>query len=791
MNILFVENQSPWFVDVTKAIEKQGNEVSFISEEMLKKPIDEVALIVYNYSINANIIFINANVILGKIGRNKCSGIKLLKYLRFYGKNQHCVLYSFLSKELLIRLSPENLIIFSKGVSSFRLPYNLSDINIKDLVKKEAVQDLSPYFRAEAKTQENRHFNANWWGVLKLWDVQKAIEGIAGYKKNDDIENDIFRNVLKSKSSYDGLLLQYLHKVNPLDVEKKLKELSLNEQSLDVEKERREEAKNNILNLEQSIAEYSMQIDLLEETCRNLLQGFWDKLFPIAGLFSSGIQQKINNLILLKENNIAKIQENKDYLDLLDKIETKKQEIYELQQEDNRKLQFIINELGKEGVFFSEIETSFDDILAQLKKVCPTIVYVDDSADAGWASIFQRIIYGGESNTFTSYQPKEEETIEQITEKIAKFISEQNPNLLILDLRLRKKEIGNLDPTQISGIQVLRQLQEKEISCPILITTASNKLWSYKNVITLGADAFWTKEGIDANNTLEDTVWNYLDFVNLIYTLCLSDEYILLCEFRKKIKNLKNANAKFWWEEKFWKNDLQYNKTQIPEKTVIVKILQDAYQILHNCLLLKLQSHQNISLQNNMAAIFAIQAFQSVEYIHRWDAKNDAYISDKIKSQLGLIAHNNCGKLLNIRNDAAHNLYVEHKIDVFIDKLFEYLQKLPSKLGSTTLGKIDSSTFSESYLRKQDNSKKKEDIQKSKIYISNVIKQDPYKRNLFYIENPNLNLEGGRHFILLDSNRNMLNQKDISIGTKIQFSIIVSEYDLRKNYFAENAKIIE
>ena len=111
---------------------------------------------------------------------------------------------------------------------------------------------------------------------------------------------------------------------------------------------------------------------------------------------------------------------------------------------------------------------------------------MDDQAQEGWAKIFQRMIYGGESDNFAVIVPHKEEDEKEIVQRISNEEKrlKENTNqivLLILDLRL-KQEKGELPIEDISGIKVLKELKKEKFSCPILITTASNKWKSYKEI---------------------------------------------------------------------------------------------------------------------------------------------------------------------------------------------------------------------------------------------------------------------------------------------------------------------
>jgi len=75
-----------------------------------------------------------------------------------------------------------------------------------------------------------------------------------------------------------------------------------------------------------------------------------------------------------------------------------------------------------------------------------------------------------------------------------------------LDLRLFG-ETGNYPIQDVSGFKVLDIiLSSSRKRCPVLITSASNKIWSYKEAISRGADAYWVKQGLDDYSDTESIV---------------------------------------------------------------------------------------------------------------------------------------------------------------------------------------------------------------------------------------------------------------------------------------------
>ncbi|MBK7970970.1 MAG: response regulator [Bacteroidetes bacterium] len=83
-------------------------------------------------------------------------------------------------------------------------------------------------------------------------------------------------------------------------------------------------------------------------------------------------------------------------------------------------------------------------------------------------------------------------------------IQSHKPHLILLDLRLQNEKGVRIDAEMLSGGVLLANIRKQYPGLPVLMTTASNKSWSYEELQRLGCDAFWTKEGIDAHLSTED-----------------------------------------------------------------------------------------------------------------------------------------------------------------------------------------------------------------------------------------------------------------------------------------------
>ena len=544
--------------------------------------------------------------------RTNHHGIEVLKRLRLKHYRQHCVVFSFLSREDFILQNPCHLVLYSAGITYKQLPFDFltEDFSILE-APVEAPSDLSAYFKAENMLPDNRHFFANWWGVYCLWQLHKAIESIyLSEGENSSLvtetDRDFFsgmKKIWEEMNTLRGQIAQYLNPIDKKDIlfelqefdkleknrDKLLQEIdsesSITEEELIELGEIREKLENFLKKLgNKTIYDLDIQIEyknILDEYYYNLNEGV---LGRINGKFLSATERLIYEI----NNKIEEIKAKDDQINKNKELIEEKNELDAFIEEIRRKIKENI-----EGYNIQRSKKSISDIISDIRKsfqeVPPKIIYVDDQAQEGWAKIFQRMIYGGESDNFAVIVPQKEEDEKEIVQRILNEEKrlKENTNqivLLILDLRL-KQEKGELPIEDISGIKVLKELKKEKFSCPILITTASNKWKSYKEINRLGALAYWQKKGLDEQNNTKSLLENYFSFLKLIYVLC-KDKTIefLYNDFSPMIRELeKNEEVVYWWETAFWRNakkTINSKEIEIKNDKITVKS-GETREILH------------------------------------------------------------------------------------------------------------------------------------------------------------------------------------------------------------------
>lgn len=660
--------------------------------------------------------------------RTNHHGIEVLKRLRLKHYRQHCVVFSFLSREDFILQNPCHLVLYSAGITYKQLPFDFltEDFSILE-APVEAPLDLSAYFKAENMLPDNRHFFANWWGVYCLWQLHKAIESIyLSEGENSSLvtetDRDFFsgmKKIWEEMNTLRGQIAQYLNPIDKKDIlfelqefdkleknrDKLLQEIdsesSITEEDL-IESEIREKLENFLKELgNKTIYDLDIQIEyknILNEYYYNLKEGV---LGRINGKFLSATERLIYEI----NNKIEEIKAKDDQINKNKELIEEKNELDAFIEEIRRKIKENI-----EGYNIQRSKKSISDIISDIRKsfqkVPPKIIYVDDQAQEGWAKIFQRMIYGGESDNFAVIVPHKEEDEKEIVQRILNEEKrlKENTNqivLLILDLRL-KQEKGELPIEDISGIKVLKELKGKKFSCPILITTASNKWKSYKEINRLGALAYWQKKGLDEQNDTKSLLENYFSFLKLIYVLCKDKTIAFLYnDFSSMIRELeKNEEVVYWWETAFWRNaEKMINNSKKIEirNDQITAISGKTREILHKSYLkeetqkkqLYVVSKEKI-LRNFRESWELYLGFVSEKILYddfqlENSAKDDIIISVKKKNNAIIVVYlfNILESIYEIRESdiSMYNrlLYLTNTQDIQMDEIKQWLDEIAPK----------------------------------------------------------------------------------------------------------------
>jgi CheY-like chemotaxis protein len=498
----------------------------------------------------------------------KNAGIALIKFLRMMGVRKHIVLITPFSDIQLVRLKPGYLIVGSKGITCtkslcifFNYYQNIERLQELAVRQFDEKQDLRSYILAEFRLPENeRHNWANWWGIDRLWLAHHLLNNDGAKDSSVRFELDDYPASLISKikrlRNYEALFLYGRSEKNLfvqlLDAKHKIDELNesltpiVNEGQKDQSVFKWSDQKIKYSGIIKAIEGLKVSLSMRGLT-NDLINNLLD-IFLIKEKKKTELHEEIYNeekQIDEIDNNISSLSVNKRrWLEQLNSVEK------------------IISRIKDD--IFPNIDDFFS-LQKEIRRKNPRILYIDDQASEGWSSIFQHIIYGSEKEElFKSVQPVETDEINEhyITSVICSGITRHNPDLVLLDLRLKKEQGIRTNVEKLSGAMVLKEIRRVFPGLPVLMTTASNKSWSYEVVQRAGSDAFWIKEGIDTVMTETDSVANYIRFVQLVNVLT-GKEYSFMKEFAEKIKKIQDAPQPWWWENSQYASDGKVNKEEI------------------------------------------------------------------------------------------------------------------------------------------------------------------------------------------------------------------------------------
>lgn len=142
------------------------------------------------------------------------------------------------------------------------------------------------------------------------------------------------------------------------------------------------------------------------------------------------------------------------------------------------------------------------------------IILIDDLAEQGWKEIISFMLYGEKNNTnlvtYSEYNFKE----------LKNAIISHKPHLILLDLRL-KDEKGLLKLEKISGFELLKELKKDSQlkGLPIIMFTATTNAETVKQLLNAGAEAVWTKPGLDEGLTTDGIYERYKSLLDLVDSL--------------------------------------------------------------------------------------------------------------------------------------------------------------------------------------------------------------------------------------------------------------------------------
>ena len=202
--------------------------------------------------------------------------------------------------------------------------------------------------------------------------------------------------------------------------------------------------------------------------------------------------------------------ENFPNQNLKDKLEETKIELSSRNKMYERYMNEEVSELqSRVDVTLDRIKKKYSELL---RRQDLKIAVVDDMMEAGWGQAYESLFQLG--------QYENEVIIIQSLEE-AKELDTSTLDLVIVDLRITETAKGEekdiLSIKDLSGIRLMNEMKAKDPTLPIILATASNKVWSYEAAFNSGATACWTKESPELGVS-DDML--LLNSVSLMEILC-------------------------------------------------------------------------------------------------------------------------------------------------------------------------------------------------------------------------------------------------------------------------------
>jgi len=152
------------------------------------------------------------------------------------------------------------------------------------------------------------------------------------------------------------------------------------------------------------------------------------------------------------------------------------------------------------------------------------ILLIDDLADKGWKYILGKMIYGDINDprlvslpTHRVENGKKRFDLENIKRELVDEVSNHKPHLVLLDLRLND-EVGKKSLEELGGFRLLKHIKSHAgfKGVRVIMFTASSNAEAVKELLNAGAEAVWTKPGIDEGLSAVGIIERYAQLITLI-----------------------------------------------------------------------------------------------------------------------------------------------------------------------------------------------------------------------------------------------------------------------------------
>ena len=180
------------------------------------------------------------------------------------------------------------------------------------------------------------------------------------------------------------------------------------------------------------------------------------------------------------------------------------------------------------------------------------LVLIDDEWNKGWADILAKIAKTS-GFEFKNCEIKKEWDRETLVNKVKSFVDNNDADCYLLDLRLHDSDfdeeyLKNND-LRLSGYEVLDHIKTNNEANPVIVFSASNKLWNFKNTVwdykdnksskeKEGAIDYILKETPESALTARESYRTYCDFVNAVRLSFRMSKFKEVVKKQEKLKEI-------------------------------------------------------------------------------------------------------------------------------------------------------------------------------------------------------------------------------------------------------------
>lgn len=267
---------------------------------------------------------------------------------------------------------------------------------------------------------------------------------------------------------------------------------------------------------------------------------------------------------------------------------------------------------------------------------------IDDKALFGWKSVLEKVIIRNSLDQL-EYALDFKSALLKLQEKY---------DIIFLDTRLTENDHHVTDVTDYSGFKILKKIKcdfsNINFSTPIILLTASNKIWYINAFMEYGVDSFYIKEHPNYSRSAENSKINVSNFQKAYQNLLKEGvKRFEIWELSLQILNNLNSHKYFNEGEKRYYN----------VKKRIIDKLKLGYSYLFN----KQSLLENIVLKSNNESLSFIIYFSILEEISKgytdfnntwdkdfkrsgyWKFRNKEYFIEKLEENF-IINYDNITK---------------------------------------------------------------------------------------------------------------------------------------------------